>query len=184
MSEPEIQLPSPILDAAFRERTAPEPDGDPYTAAMGQWAHSYARWQVLQALSLVRETHDGVKIRDEELAAEDTWAAADEEFDRVVKEWGESSQLAQQVRLHDAAVTVLAGMVARLMAPRLWTIHDVAKAIGASSSASARRTLGRWGVKPVGREPGRAGQSLYQPEDVRRAFAARPGRGARTDRHD
>lgn len=180
MPEPRIQLPQPILDTAFREQI--DPDGDPYTSAMGKWAESYARWQVLQALLLVRETHDGVRIRDEELAAEDTWTEADEAFDRVVEGWGD--QTAQQVRLHDAAVTVLAGMVARLMTPRLWTIDDVVKAIGASSPSSARRTLGRWGVEPVGREPGRAGRSLYRPEDVRRAYAARPGRGARTDRRD
>lgn len=68
-----------------------------------------------------------------------------------------------------------------LSAPDRWSIATVAEHIGASTTGSARKTLSRWGVKPVAREAGQAGQSLYDPEQVRAAAAARPGRGARTD---
>ena len=63
----------------------------------------------------------------------------------------------------------------------LWTTTQAAEHIGAASTASARRTLGRWGVHPVARQPGRGGESLYDPVEVRRAHAKRPGRGTRTD---
>jgi len=62
-----------------------------------------------------------------------------------------------------------------------WTITEVAAHLEASSTGSARRTLSRWGVKSVGRQPGRRGESYYLAQDVRDAQAGRPGRGARTD---
>ncbi|MFD8938593.1 hypothetical protein ACFV0R_25640 [Streptomyces sp. NPDC059578] len=62
-----------------------------------------------------------------------------------------------------------------------WNIAEVAAVIGAASTGSARRSLSRWGVRAVGREPGRSGTSLYLREDVRAARASRPGRGHRTD---
>ena len=65
----------------------------------------------------------------------------------------------------------------------LWTITQVADYLGAASTGSARKTLHRWGVHAVGRQPGRAGASLYNAEQVRTARAGRPGRGARTDKH-
>ncbi|MEU6664245.1 hypothetical protein [Streptomyces sp. NPDC046821] len=65
--------------------------------------------------------------------------------------------------------------------PTTWTIAEVAEYIGAASTDSARRTLSRWGVRAVGREPGRGGASIYRREDVLAARASRPGRGARTD---
>lgn len=63
----------------------------------------------------------------------------------------------------------------------LWSIDGVAEHIGAATASSARRTLGRWGVRPVGREAGRGGQNLYDPAQVKAAKAARPGRGHRSD---
>jgi hypothetical protein len=68
-----------------------------------------------------------------------------------------------------------------LKEPDLWTIAAVAEHIGATTTGSARKTLSRWGVRAVGREAGRSGESLYDAEQVRAAHAARPGRGARTD---
>lgn len=65
--------------------------------------------------------------------------------------------------------------------PELWTIDEVAEYIGASSTGSARKTLSRWGVRAVSRQPGRAGASLYDAAEVREGSANRPGRGARTD---
>jgi hypothetical protein len=75
----------------------------------------------------------------------------------------------------------IADVMQSLKSPELWTIATVAEHIGAMTTGSARKTLSRWGVKPVSREAGQHGQSLYDPEQVRTAHAARPGRGARTD---
>lgn len=72
--------------------------------------------------------------------------------------------------------------IGRLAQTRLWTIADVAEFLGASSTGSARKTLSRWGVTAVARQPGRAGASLYDPEQVRAARASAPGQGKRTDR--
>jgi hypothetical protein len=73
--------------------------------------------------------------------------------------------------------------IGRLSQTRLWTIADVAEYLEASSTGSARKTLSRWGVQAVARQPGRAGASLYDPEQVRAARASAPGQGARTDRN-
>jgi hypothetical protein len=75
----------------------------------------------------------------------------------------------------------IADVMQALKSPELWTIATVAEHIGATTTGSARKTLSRWGVKAVGREAGRSGESLYDAEQVRTAHAARPGRGARTD---
>jgi len=62
-----------------------------------------------------------------------------------------------------------------------WGLDQVVNYIQASSAGSARKTLSRWGVQAVGREPGRGGQSLYSKTDIVYARAIRPGQGARTD---
>jgi hypothetical protein len=67
------------------------------------------------------------------------------------------------------------------MDAELWTIDEVAAFVGASSTGSARKLLSRWGVRAVGRHPGRGGVSLYDAHTVRAAKDARPGQGARTD---
>lgn len=64
----------------------------------------------------------------------------------------------------------------------LWTIGQVVAYLGAASTGSARKTLSRWGVAAVARQPGRAGASLYDPDQIRAAKEAAPGRGTRTDR--
>lgn len=87
----------------------------------------------------------------------------------------DSYEVASNLREH------IADVMQALKSPELWTIATVAEHIGATTTGSARKTLSRWGVKPVGREAGRSGESLYDPERVRAAHAARPGRGARTD---
>ncbi|PBC71597.1 hypothetical protein BX265_6207 [Streptomyces sp. TLI_235] len=65
-----------------------------------------------------------------------------------------------------------------------WTLNQVADRIDASSAKYADNTLRRWGVKAVGRQPGRGGQNLYPAEDVITAMNSRPGQGARTDLKD
>lgn len=70
--------------------------------------------------------------------------------------------------------------------PELWTIDQVADHIGATTTASARRTLSRWGITAADYRPhptSRRAQALYDAERIRAAKAARPGRGARTDLH-
>ncbi|WP_372411985.1 hypothetical protein [Streptomyces luteireticuli] len=63
----------------------------------------------------------------------------------------------------------------------LWTLDEVRNYLGLATPNGARTALSRWGVRPVARQPGRSGQNLYSPEEVRKAHATRPGRGARTD---
>ncbi|MFG3048155.1 hypothetical protein ACGFZR_24885 [Streptomyces sp. NPDC048241] len=67
----------------------------------------------------------------------------------------------------------------------LWTIAEVAAHLGIKPS-SARGTLSRWGVRAADRRIDGAGRAhaLYDPNQVREAAAARPGRGARTDLSD
>jgi len=43
-------------------------------------------------------------------------------------------------------------------------------------AAGVHRLLHRAGIRPVGREPGRAGQNLYDAAQVQAAVQARPGR--------
>ncbi len=57
---------------------------------------------------------------------------------------------------------------------------EVADLLGITEK-SADKELRRWGIVPVGREPGRGGRNLYPAAEVRKAAANRPGRGARTD---
>jgi hypothetical protein len=63
--------------------------------------------------------------------------------------------------------------------PELWTTAEAAAYLGASSAGSGRKTLSRLGVAPVSREPGRAGQNLYDAPKVRAAKTRMPGRGKR-----
>lgn len=57
------------------------------------------------------------------------------------------------------------------------TTTQAAEYLGLGSPHAARKQLHRWGVAPVSRRPGRAGESLYDAEQVRTAKAAAPGRG-------
>ncbi len=59
------------------------------------------------------------------------------------------------------------------------TLAEAARLLGVPKPASARRALDRAGIKAIGREPGRSGQSLYDREEVE--SLQRPGQGARTD---
>lgn len=65
--------------------------------------------------------------------------------------------------------------------PERWTTDEVRVHLGAATVRSASKTLHRWGIAPVSREPGRAGQNVYDAAEVRAAIANRPKRGARTD---
>lgn len=69
------------------------------------------------------------------------------------------------------------------MNQNLWAIDQVAAFLGVKPG-SARGTLSRWGVKAVEHRqiPGGRVQAYYDSDEVRAAHAARPGRGARTDR--
>lgn len=105
---------------------------------------------------------DEIEKRAEELLAEAGW--------RIVGRW-------------DAVDT---GMVVTVEpeADETLTVDQVADYIGAANTGSARKTLSRWNVEAVSREPGRAGKSLYSKTEVVYALATRPGQGARTDLKD
>lgn len=62
-----------------------------------------------------------------------------------------------------------------------WTTTEVAEYLGATSVRSVSKTLHRMGIRPIGRQPGRSGENLYDADEVRAQKAAMPGRGARTD---
>lgn len=70
------------------------------------------------------------------------------------------------------------------MDPELWSAAQVADHLGLADAHSARHILSRWGVRAVRYEPGKNGrpEARYDAQAVREAKAARPGRGARTDR--
>lgn len=55
------------------------------------------------------------------------------------------------------------------------TATEAAGILGLGSGPSARRTLRRWDIHPIGRAPGRGGESLYDRSVVEDAQAARPG---------
>jgi hypothetical protein len=64
-----------------------------------------------------------------------------------------------------------------------WTTTEVAEFLGAASVRSVSKTLHRLKILPVGREPGRSGQNLYDADEIRSKAVpgARPGQGRRTD---
>jgi hypothetical protein len=62
-----------------------------------------------------------------------------------------------------------------------WTSSQAAEFLKVSSSDNAGRVLRQAGYQPVGREPGRGGQNLWDSTDVRQ-YAALRQQGARTDR--
>lgn len=61
-----------------------------------------------------------------------------------------------------------------------WSTEQVAQYLGISING-ADRALKRWQISPVGREPGRGGQNLYDAGAVRDAHERRSGQGRRTD---
>lgn len=61
----------------------------------------------------------------------------------------------------------------------LLTATEVATVLGVKDARAARDTLRRWGVKPIGRGPGRTGENTYPAELVWQHHQNRPGRGWR-----
>ncbi|MBZ4508565.1 hypothetical protein GBP98_24845 [Mycobacterium avium subsp. hominissuis] len=61
----------------------------------------------------------------------------------------------------------------------LLTATEVATVLGVKDSRAARDTLRRWGVKPIGRGPGRSGENTYPADLVWHHHQHRPGRGWR-----
>lgn len=62
-----------------------------------------------------------------------------------------------------------------------WTSAEAASFLGVASADVAGRILRRADIRPVARQPGRAGQNLYDAEAVRGFKVGRPGQGRRTD---
>lgn len=65
----------------------------------------------------------------------------------------------------------------------LWTTTQAAEHCGVKASTFRDyRSKSQLGVPaPVGSQPGRGGQDLYDADEIRAWHANRPGRGARTD---
>lgn len=59
----------------------------------------------------------------------------------------------------------------------LITATEAAPLLGVASGRVARQTLARRGIRPVGRAPGRGGESLYRRADVEYTVAHPPRRG-------
>jgi hypothetical protein len=65
----------------------------------------------------------------------------------------------------------------------LWSAAQVADHFGWTSTATARKTLSRWGVQAVDYQRGDGGrpEARYDTAEVLHAAERRPGRGSRTD---
>lgn len=63
--------------------------------------------------------------------------------------------------------------------PELWTTDQVRAYLNLTTRASARAQLAAWGIQPVAREPGRAGQNLYPAATVKARKTAGRGRAWR-----
>jgi len=61
----------------------------------------------------------------------------------------------------------------------LLTASEAATVLGVKDSRAARDTLNRWGVRPIGRGPGRTGENTYPADLVWIHHQNRPGRGWR-----
>jgi hypothetical protein len=64
----------------------------------------------------------------------------------------------------------------------LLTATEAATVLGVKNSRTARDTLRRWGINPLGRGPGRTGESTYPADLVWRGHQSRPGKGWRKGR--
>jgi hypothetical protein len=60
--------------------------------------------------------------------------------------------------------------------PTLVNTEEVRVMLGAATIRSVSRTLHRWGIEPVSREPGRSGMNLYDADVIRKSIASRPRR--------
>jgi len=111
----QIALPTPVLTADFVQRHEGAEGVAPLLRTLGE---AIAQDAVIGSLSAIRSTHQGVKLGTAMHAAEEARADADEALDNHIAEWDESAKMAQEVQARDAAIEVLAGMVARLIAEK------------------------------------------------------------------
>jgi len=102
-----LNLPAPILTDQFVEDT---------NAVIRAAGEAQARHAVVKALGLHGHDYQGIQLRDAELAAEDEEYATSEAMEERMAGWTQAEKNAQYDHASMAAVTVLAGMVARLLA--------------------------------------------------------------------
>lgn len=114
MSE-HITLPDPVLSDDFFRRHEGDDGTAPLLRVLGE---AIAREGIINALALIRSTHQGVKVVTELHAAEEVRADADEALDQHIAEWDDLTKMAQEVKARDAAIEILSGMVARLIAEK------------------------------------------------------------------
>jgi hypothetical protein len=72
--------------------------------------------------------------------------------------------------------------IASFLARSVLTASDTATVLGVKDARTARDTLRRWGVAPIGRGPGRSGENCYPAELVWLHHQTRPGRAWRRNR--
>lgn len=111
----QITLPTPVLTADFVERHEGTEGVAPLLRTLGE---TIARQTVLESLATIRSTHQGAKLVTQIHAAEEARADADEILDNHIAEWDTTAKMAQEIQARDAAIEVLAGMVARLIAEK------------------------------------------------------------------
>jgi thioredoxin-like negative regulator of GroEL len=111
----QITLPAPVLTADFIQRHEGTEGVAPLLRTLGE---TIARQTVLESLSAIRSTHQGVKLATETDAAQEARADADEALDNHTAGWDDLAKMAHEVQARDAAIEVLAGMVARLIAEK------------------------------------------------------------------
>ncbi len=114
MAEP-ITLPAPVLTADFVARHEGTEGVAPLLRTVGE---AIARETVLASLSVIRSTHQGIKLGTEIEAAEEALADAEKALDDHIAEWDDLTKMAHELRGRDAAIAVLSGMVARLIAEK------------------------------------------------------------------
>lgn len=111
----QITLPAPVLTADFVQRHEGTEGVAPLLRTLGE---AIARDAVLGSLAAIRSTHQGVKLATETDATGEARADADEALDNHIAGWDDLAKMAHEVQARDAAIEVLAGMVARLIAEK------------------------------------------------------------------
>jgi hypothetical protein len=110
----EIILPTPVEDVGERDTRRKDSERSSiYTVGRAK-----ARARVLDALALIRETHQGISVAEQQNAASDVLDDAEGAHEERIAELSEAGRNAERDRVQEATIDILAGMVARLLAEK------------------------------------------------------------------